>query len=372
MRILHFYKVSYPDSQGGVEQVIHQLAKGSAQRDHHVDVLSLTSSNTLKRVYYDGYYLHQIKSNFQIASTPFSLKAFSYFKKLAKQADIIHFHYPWPFMDLVFMTSNLKKPTVVSYHSDIIKQKNLLKLYNPLKKIFLKKVNKIIASSPNYVRSSAELQTYLDKVEIIPYGIDNSNYCVPTHEKLDYWKKILGNQFFLFIGVLRYYKSVDTLIQAASNVSFPIVIAGTGPLESQLKKQVFQLKLKNVIFLGKVSEEDKSALLTLCYGLVFPSSVRSEAFGISLLEGAMFAKPLISCQIETGTSYVNLNGVTGITIPPSDPVALKNAMEFLWNNPDKASEMGKNAKERYKQLFSAEKMINNYVTLYRSIINQKV
>ena len=109
------------------------------------------------------------------------------------------------------------------------------------------------------------------------------------------------------------------------------------------------------------------ALLDLSYGFVFPSHLRSEAFGISLLEAAMHAKPLISTEIGTGTSYININNETGFTVPPENPEALQNAMQFLWDNPEKAAEMGKSARNRYKQVFTADKMAEEYAKLYKSL-----
>ncbi|PKD78411.1 glycosyltransferase, partial [Escherichia coli] len=105
--------------------------------------------------------------------------------------------------------------------------------------------------------------------------------------------------------------------------NYPIVIVGAGPIESELREQAQNLGLKNVHFLGALPDEDKSALLTLSYGIVFPSHLRSEAFGISLLEGAMYRKPMISSEIGTGTTFINVNDQTGLVIPPSDPSALR-------------------------------------------------
>jgi len=101
--------------------------------------------------------------------------------------------------------------------------------------------------------------------------------------------------------------------------------------------------LSNIHFLGFLPDEDKVALLTLCYAVLFPSHLRSEAFGISLLEGAMYGKPLISSEIGTGTSFINIANETGFVVPPSDPLALRQAMQTLWQNPEMASEMGRKA-----------------------------
>ena len=142
---------------------------------------------------------------------------------------------------------------------------------------------------------------------------------------------------------------------------------GAGPIEHELRENAEKLGLKNVYFLGYQSDEDKVALLTLSYAVVFPSHLRSEAFGVSLLEGAMYGKPLISSEIGTGTSYVNITGETGLVVPPSDPVALRIAMTYLWDNPAQAKEMGQAAEKRYYQYFTAEKMVQSYVELYKKL-----
>jgi rhamnosyl/mannosyltransferase len=128
------------------------------------------------------------------------------------------------------------------------------------------------------------------------------------------------------------------------------------------------LGLRNVHFLGTLEDEDKAALLQLCYAIVFPSHLRSEAFGISLLEGAMFGKPMISSEIGTGTSFINIHGETGLVVPPSDPAAFRNAMSRLWSNPDMAADMGRSAEARYWELFTAEKMAAGYASLYRELL----
>jgi len=159
------------------------------------------------------------------------------------------------------------------------------------------------------------------------------------------------------------------LLEAAKGTNYPIVIVGAGPIEAELKQQAEEAGLSNIHFLGFLSDEDKVALLTLCYAVLFPSHLRSEAFGISLLEGAMYGKPLISSEIGTGTSFINISTVTGIVVPPSDPVAFRQAMDTLWQNPGLAAEMGRKAEQRYWELFTADKMVASYVDVYRELID---
>src|ERR1700733_11983557 len=147
MRVLHFYKTSFPDTMGGVEQVINQLARGALKLGVNTDVLFLTRERIARTIEIDGYLAHQARLNFQIASTGFSASAFSLFSQLAKKANVIHYHFPWPFMDLVHFVTRIGKPTVVTYHSDIIRQKHLLKFYRPLKRRFLSSVDRIVLTS---------------------------------------------------------------------------------------------------------------------------------------------------------------------------------------------------------------------------------
>ncbi|GGC57176.1 glycosyltransferase family 4 protein [Undibacterium terreum] len=368
MKILHFYRTYHPDTFGGVEQLIRQMAVSTTRLGVTNEVLTLTRSKEHPELEFEGHKVHRARLNFEIASTGFSWSALSRFVELAREADVIHYHFPWPFMDLAHLLGRIKKPTVVTYHSDIVRQKLLLKFYQPLKYWFLNDVDRIVATSPNYLATSPILERYKDKTEIITYGLDKSIYPQPALDTLNKWRQQLGQRFFLFVGMLRYYKGLHILLEAAANTSMPVVIVGDGPVEAELKQQARALGLNNVHFLGALPEEDKVALLTLCYAMVFPSHLRSEAFGISLLEGAMFGKPMISSEIGTGTTYINLADQTGLVVPPNDPGALRNAMQFLWNHPQRAEEMGRRAYERYQALFTSEQMARGYVGLYQRVM----
>ena len=368
MRILHFYKTAFPDSMGGVEQVINQLAVATTRLGIANDVLSLTRDPAAATITIDGYQAHRARLDFEIASTGFSLQAFRQFSDLASRADIIHYHFPWPFMDLVHFVTRTGKPSIVTYHSDIIRQRHLLTLYRPLQRRFLASVGRIVATSANYLATSDVLQRLSAKVDVIPIGLDKSNYPTPDPARLRYWRDRVGDKFFLFVGVFRYYKGLHILLDAANGVDYPIVLIGTGPIDASLKTQAARLGLSNIRFLGHLPDVDKVALLTLCHGVVFPSHLRSEAFGISLLEGAMFGKPMISSEIGTGTTFINIDGETGLVVPPGDPGALRDAMSKLWNDPSMAAAMGVRAEARHQALFTGGQMAASYAALYQKMI----
>lgn len=370
IRVLHFFKTYFPDSYGGIEQVINQIARGSAAHGIETHVLSLSKTKVERTITLNGHKVHRAKQDFYIASTGISFSVFLRFSQLAKQADVIHYHFPWPLMDMVHLLTRVNKPSVVTYHSDIVRQKRLMKFYQPLKNSFLSSVDRIVATSPNYLKSSDVLKRFKEKVEIIPIGIDKSLYPTPEIERVNEWRYEVGDKFFLFVGVLRYYKGLHILIEAARTADYPIVIVGAGPVEMELKALADSFGLRNIYFAGRVSDADKVALLELSYAVVFPSHLRSEAFGISLLEGAMYGKPMISSEIGTGTTFINIDGETGIVVPPSDPAALSQAMSWLWDNPVAASQMGIKAEKRYWQLFTADEMVEKYAGLYRDLVKR--
>lgn len=373
LKVLHFYKTYYPDTFGGIEQVIYQLSEAGTSHGIDSTTLSLSTRGNIENEKIGRHRSNYSATAFEFASTPFSFHAIKRFKKLAEKADIIHYHFPYPFMDMLHFICGINKPTVLSYHSDIVKQKMALKFYSPLMDKFLNAVNYIVAATPNYVESSSVLQKHLDKVKVIPYGLDRSSYPPLNPERVEYWKEQVGERFFLFIGAFRYYKGLHILLEAVKSTDLPLVIIGGGSAETetQLKEFADKNDLKNVKFLGALPDVDKVALLHLSYSVVFPSCLRSEAFGITLLEGAMFGKPLICCDINTGTTFINIDKVTGLVVPPFDSVALRDAMMHLRDSPELALEYGDNALLRFQTHFTSSRMSESYFKLYYSLIPNK-
>ena len=368
MRVLHVYRTAFPDTVGGVEKVIDQIARGTSRLGVANDVLSLTPTRAAAPLQINGYTSHRAHLDLQIASTGLSISAFPLFAQLSRAADLIHYHFPWPFMDVLHVAAQVRKPTVATYHSDIIRQKYLLKLYRPLREHFLGDLDRIVATSPNYFATSDVLAKYRDKVRVIPIGMDKADYPEPPAQKIDEWRSRLGAKYFVFVGLLRYYKGLHILLEAARGTDYPIAIAGAGPIERELKQKAAALGLANIYFLGHLPEEDKVALLQASYGVVFPSHLRSEAFGVSLLEGAMYGKPLVSSEIGTGTTFVNNHGDTGLVVPPGDATAMRAALQWLWEHPREAAAMGERAQARYQSHFTGERMARSYVELYRELL----
>lgn len=368
IRVLHVYKTYYPDTTGGVEMVLCQLMRALKPMGVENRLLVLSPMANPVCVEHPEAQVIRCRTSFEMASNPMSLSALGEFRRQLDWADIVHYQFPWPFGDLLHWLHGGRKPSVVSYQSDIVRQKNLMRLYRPLMRRFLASVDRVCATSPNYRATSAILSQLGKRVDVIPNGMDAAMCPSATSEVLEQWKSRLGQGFFLFVGVLRYYKGLHTLVEASVGIDVPVVIAGSGPERDVLEAQARKQGASRIHFLGHVSEQDKSALLQLAGAFVFPSHLRSEAFGMSLVEASMHSKPMISCEIGTGTSYVNLDQVTGLTVPPENPAALRAAMQQLLNDPVKARLMGLAARQRYEEHFTGQCMAASYLRMYQELL----
>ena len=367
MKILHVYRTYFPDTQGGLEEVIRQICLSTKSHQMESRIFCLSRNPSPKQIERQEGRVMRRRLDLEIASCGMSLSALRTYSDAARWADVVHYHFPWPFADILHLTSTVKRPSVLTYHSDIVRQHLLNTLYKPVMYRFLKSVDSIACTSPNYFATSEVLNKVESKVSVIPIGISESSYPIASKAVEDSVLKKYGRDYFLFVGVLRYYKGLQILLDAITNAPFRVVIAGSGPTEQELKKQAATLKLTNVIFAGSVSDEEKTAMMRHCRAVVFPSYLRSEAFGVTLLEGAMHSKPLISTEIGSGTSHVNIDQKTGIVVLPGSARALRRAMDKLYSDAELSSSMGKNARDRFLAHFTADRMGDRYANEYRKV-----
>ena len=296
--------------------------------------------------------------------------AFGRFRALAAEADLIHYLFPWPFADLLHQVAPRGKPAVLTYISDIVRQRWLGAAYAPLMWKTLRSMSAIVANAPAYRLTSAVLshESVRERVRLIPLGITEASYPCTGDDRVLCRLAIADNEpFVLFIGVLRYYKGLHHLVRAARAVGAKIVVAGSGPESASLRELVTASGAGNVVLAGQVSDEEKVALLRRCRALVLPSHLRSEAYGMVLIEAAMFGKPMICCEIGTGTSYVNAHGETGLVVPPGDPRALAEAINLLLSDSSLARAMGRAARARFEQYFSGGVLGRSYAELFRQL-----
>lgn len=368
MRVLHVFKTYWPETFGGIERAIHSIAEGTADLGVSSTVFTLASQPTQLPESFSRQRIVRARRTFDVASTGVSLDALGKFRKAVAEADLVHYQFPWPFMDVLHFFGGVSKPTVLSYQSDIIKQRNLLKLYRPLMDRFLERMDAIVASSPNYAATSETLVRFKDRLHVIPLGLEQRDYPPSAPDLLRRWRERFPRPFLLFTGVFRYYKGLHILIPAAKAINADIVLVGAGPEQGALRAQARSLNATNVHFMGALDDADKNALLELCSGFVFPSHLRSEAYGMSLVEAAMMGKPMITCEIGSGMSFINRDGETGIVVAPRDPQALAAAMRRLLDDSALGIRMGKASRQRYVENFTAQRMAVSYFELYQDVL----
>lgn len=370
MRILHVYRTYYPDCRGGLLEVIRQICIGCQSLGVENRILALSRHPESHQTNIGEAEVQWQKLDFEVAGCGFSWEALRKFHRLAEWADVIHYHFPWPFADVLHLLGRPNRPSVVTYHSDIVKQRKLMAVYHPLMTRFLRSVDAIVATSPNYLATSTVLQNFTDKTHIIPIGIDKDSYPPVDPDRIAFWREKLDQDFFLFVGVIRYYKGLNVLLEAVRGTSLKIALLGDGPSKPELEEFARVNGMDNVHFLGELSDQDKVALLQLCLGVLLPSHLRSEAFGVALLEASMFGKPSVTCEIGTGTTFVNIHEQTGLVVPPNDPIAFRQAIERLAHSPEERKLWGENARQRYLERFTGHSMAESYVALYRELIDK--
>jgi len=374
MNVLHIYKDYDPPVKGGIEGHINLLANGLKERGVQVKILISNIRPKLEKAMINGIPVIMAPEMGRVSSAPLNPNFPFWLRKLGQAADVLHFHFPNPTGELSFLLSGLKKKTVVTYHSDIVRQTVLGKLYYPFMNNFLKKVDKIISTSPVYADTSKILSEFRSKCEVIPLGIDLAEYYdqkPPDHSPVKFEGIKQGKKQFtiLFIGKFRYYKGVHVLIEAMKDIEEArLLMIGTGPMEKYLRRSVSEFHVeRKVRFLGEISDNEKIDYLHACDVLVLPSIYRSEAFGIVLLEAMACGKSIITTEMGTGTSFINQDGKTGLVVEPDCSQSLSQAIRFLMLNPDAKAAYGRAGKARVRECFSKELMIERTLAVYQSL-----
>lgn len=371
MRVLHVYRTYFPDPPGGLQEAIRQLCLATESLGVKNEIFTLSPQAVpCQLIRPEGKVVRCRSWAAPVSCDLGGLEAFRRFGSLAHAVDVIHYHFPWPFADLLHLIVRPTVPAVMTYHSDIVRQRWLGRAYAPLMWRTLSTMRVIVANCPAYAQTSPVLSAPVvrKKVRVIPLGIVEESYPEGGDETIFSRLALVGDEpYFLFIGVLRYYKGLYTLIEAAHQVKARIIIAGSGPEEAKLRSMTRVKSANNVLFAGQVSDKEKVALIKHCRALVLPSHMRSEAFGMVLIEASIFGRPLISCEIGTGTSFVNEHQESGLVVPPEDSAALAGAMNTLLHDTNLAVSLGQGARLRYERLFSGPPLGQAYVDLYRRV-----
>lgn len=349
IKVLEVNKAYYPHT-GGIETVVKQYSEElSLYKKLKVKTLVCRDGfgrTQTEKDYSGETYLIRAGSLGTLFSCPLSLSFIRLFRKMSANADIVHIHVPFPLADLALLLSGYKGKVVVSWHSDIVRQKKLLTFYKPLMKYLLNRADYILVATEGHIIHSDFLPEYRSKCRILPYCIDTYQY-FRLQRRPFLTKKCTYNDSVkvLFTGRLVYYKGVDVLLRAFTKVNrnCELFIVGTGELEEKLKAMAYKLQIADrVHFLGFLPERELKYAYIDCDIFVLPSVEKSEAFGIVQLEAMICDTPVINTDLPSGVPYVSVHGKTGLTVKPKSPAQLAKAINFLAENPEIRKKLGLN------------------------------
>jgi rhamnosyl/mannosyltransferase len=386
VRICHLGKY-YPPAAGGIETHLQTLARSQAELGCQVEVICVNHRDRAERdvtwsarattptvMESDGPVritrLGRLGSIAKLDLCPGLPRVLT---RLQGSADVLHLHAPNPTMLLALVTCRPRVPLVITHHSDIVRQRFLRYLVAPFERWVYGSARLILADSPTYTPGSPVLGRYPAKVSDLPLGIDLSPYLTPSvsaRESACRFRQKHGQPLWLFVGRLIYYKGLDVALRALRDVPGTLLVIGTGPLESSLRKEAAILGVADrVIWHGHASADELVGAYQAATALWFPSNARSEGFGLVQVEAMASGCPVINTAIpHSGVSWVSPDGETGLTVPVNDAPALANAARRLLDEPALRNQLGQNGRQRATEAFGQERMAQTSLQLYRRLL----
>jgi len=368
MKILHVYKDYFP-VLGGIENHVKVLAEGQAVAGHRVTVLATSPTRATSVETLNGVRVIRAARLATVASTPLSLSLLWQLRR--QRPDLTHLHFPYPVGEVAQHLLGCSRHTVMTYHSDVVRQRAILRLYRPLMWRVLGSMEAIIVSSPNYLASSSTLQRFADRCRVVPFGIHRERFLSADPVAAQRLRERYGpGPLLLFVGVLRYYKGLQYLLEAMADIPARLLVVGEGPLGDSLRARARELNLEDrTHFVGRVPDQDLPAYYRAADLFVLPASQRSEAFGFVQIEAMSSGTPVVCTELGTGTSYVNRHQESGLVVPPRDPGALADAINRLLADEPLRRHLARGALAR-SEAFSAERMLADVQRVYDEVMGR--
>lgn len=373
MNILHIYKDYFP-VLGGIENHVRIVAEAQAARGHDATVLVASLDRRTRVETMNGVRLIKIARWINISSAPISPAMFAWARRLKRAFDIVHLHFPYPLGEMAHLFSGSRAKTVITYHSDIVRQKVLRVVYRPFLWRVLRRADRILATSPRYIETSPYLSCLRDKCVVVPLGTQVERFADVDPARAANLRSQLSNnppnRLILSVGRLRYYKGLDTMIRALPALpTVRYIIIGTGPMEAEWRALAESLGVADrVVFAGEVPNAELPIYYHAADLFVLPANARSEAFGTVITEAMAAGLPCVATEVGTGTSWVVQDGVTGRIVPPCDPDALAQAIRSIFADPDLHRRMGRAGADRARAEFDARVMIDRVLDVYTSLL----
>jgi glycosyltransferase involved in cell wall biosynthesis len=371
LQVIHLSKFYKPYS-GGLESVVADLAEGA--HAFNTTVLAADSENLINHEIINDINVIRSKEYFNLASTSL---APGYIRDVIKHCNgsILHVHLPNPMANVAlycaFLCGRDMSNIVIHWHSDIVKQQGLLKLYQPLQTWLLRKAKKIIVTSQNYLDNSEPLLPFRNKCEVVPIGIDSIQSKVDQNLVTDIKAKYKNKKIVFSLGRHIYYKGFEYLIEAAKGVEGAVfLIGGKGPDTDIYKQKIREYRLEDKVFLiGRVEDIDLPSYYAAADIFAFPSIEKSEAFGVVQLESMSVGTPVISTDIKgSGVPWVNKHMESGIICKPKSSEKLAEAINTLVTDDLLLEKLACGAKNRFSSKFTKDHMVDKIVDIYNGMV----
>jgi glycosyltransferase involved in cell wall biosynthesis len=286
--------------------------------------------------------------------------------------EVVHLHVPNPTM-LLALSAVRRLPVVISYHSDVVRQKTLALALRPFEHRVFRRALAILASSPLYSEASPLLRQYASAVTILPYGIDLALYSSPGEVALEQARRLRaehGAPLWLAVGRLVYYKGLHNALAALKRVPGRLLLIGEGPLAGELRRLADELGVSDrVVWRGRADANELVGAYHAATALWFPSNAKSEAFGLVQVEAMASGCPVINTAIEgSGVPWVSRDGETGLTVPPDAPEALAAAARRLLEEPGLRERLAGAARARACEEFEDVTMARRSLDVYERAV----
>lgn len=362
----------FPPKIGGIEYHARLLAENLSNFSEieKIEILVANETNTTSIENFNHKTTVKRLANWKtISSTPIAPTFIREIKKM--DVDLFHFHFPYPFGDFSWLLAGDQRPYIITYHSDILRQKFLNHFYGPIRDCFFKRARCILASSPQLLENSPVLKKFKNKVEIIPLGICPDKFTSKDIQirGVQLRKRFSPQPIVLFVGRFVYYKGVEVLIRAFRDIDANLIMIGKGPLESSLMELVKKNGIdEKVFFFSDIDDQELTTFFNICDIFVLPSIATTEAYGLVQLEAHACGKPVISTNLLSGVPFVNEHGKTGLIVEPNDIQGLNKAMKTLVHDQKLREKLGRQAQIRMLREFTDVQMSEKIFKIYKSIL----
>lgn len=365
LRVLQVGKF-YPPHKGGMESHLQALC-GQLRGRADVEVLVASDDRRTTEEVIDSVKVTRTGTLFDFAAAPVCPESVRRIR--ASRADIVHIHWPHPTALLAYLASGHAGRLVVTYHSDIVRQKFMARLFWPVLRRALDRAEAVVVASPNYVESSPVLRKFRAKCRVIPFGVPLEEFDRFDPAEVASIRERFGPRIVLGVGRLIYYKGFEHLVRAMKSVDAHLLVVGEGPLRGALELEARRAGVRGrVTFLGRV--EDAVPYFRAADVFALPSVARSEAFGIVQLEAMACGKPVVNTALDSGVTFVSVDGVTGLTVPPADSGALAAALDRLLGDRALLARYGRAARARVEREFDLETMGRSTLSLYEEVMSR--